>query len=493
MRNGEPSYYITLSRTNQSNTVAIIDGVKQAIAELNEGPLKSEKLFIELSWDASVYVRRAIGFVRDSLIVGVLLAIGGLWYFLRGPRALTVIAATIPLSLAFAVITLHLLGRTLNVISLAGLAFSTGIVTDAALIVQGNIIRYVQAGRGGRNATSEGASEVIPALFASMLTSIAIFLPVLFMKGVEGQLFADLAITMAVAHAGSLLVAATVIPAANRWALARTIPADQHKHWWSNMAGLAMRLTDTPFQRSAWIGALVGGSVLFCCLLVPKVDYLPVAPTDNLQAPFLVAAGSNIRTIRDELGKTIVARLKPHMRDGKQPEVKYYNLYMDDSGNNQLTVYPKNPGEGAAMQKTMREEILAGLPDTEAFVSRGSLLSVDGGNSRGISLDLQGSDMPGLLAAAKIAQQAITEALPGTYPQPNPPLTPAEPELQLKPEEWRISRAGMDRFSVSSALRALTGGLYIGEYFDGNERMDHDPALLPRAGARRRSCRNCRW
>ena len=472
LRNGEPAYYITLSRTNESNTVAIIDGVKQALIELNDGPLKADKLYLELSWDASVYVRRAIGFVRDSLIVGILLAIGGLWYFLRGLRALTVIAATIPLSLAFAVITLHLLGRTLNVISLAGLAFSTGIVTDAALIVQGNIIRYMQAGRGSLKATSEGASEVIPALFASMLTSIAIFLPVLFMKGVEGQLFADLAITMAVAHAGSLLVAATVIPAANRWALARDIPADQHKHWWSNMAGLAMRLTDTPFQRAAWIGTLVCGSALFCYLLVPKIDYLPVAPTDNLQAPFQVAAGSNIRTIRDELGKTIVDRLKPHMHDGKQPEVKYYNLYMDDSGNNQLTVYPKNPGEGAAMQKTLREEILSGLPDTQAFVSRGSLLSVDGGNGRNISLDLQGSDMPGLLAAAKVAQQGIIDAIPGTFPQPTPPLSLAEPELQLKPEEWRISRAGLDRYSVSAALRALTGGLYIGEYFDGNERMD---------------------
>jgi multidrug efflux pump subunit AcrB len=472
LRNGEPAYYITLSRTNESNTVAIIDGVKQAIAELNDGPLKSEKLFIELSWDASVYVRRAIGFVRDSLVIGILLAVGGLWYFLRGPRALTVIAATIPLSLAFAVITLHLLGRTLNVISLAGLAFSTGIVTDAALIVQGNIIRLVQAGRGGRNATTEGAGEVLPALFASMLTSIAIFLPVLFMKGVEGQLFADLAITMAVAHAGSLLVAATVIPAANRWALAGIIPADAHRHWWRAMAGFAMRLTDAPMQRAAWMGLLIGGSAVFCYALVPKVDYLPKAPTDNLSAPFEVAAGSNISTIRDELGKTIVARLEPHLHKGQSPEVKYYNLYMDDSGNNQLTIYPKNPSEGGLMQKTIREEILAGLPDTQAYVSRGSLLSVDGGSSRGISLDLQGSDMPGLLAAAKVAQKGITEALPGTFPQPNPPLSLAEPELQLKPEEWRISRAGMDRSSVSSALRALTGGLYIGEYFDGNERMD---------------------
>ena len=142
-----PAYYITLQRTSDSNTVEVVDQVKEAIAELNAGPLAKEKLFVELSWDASVYVRRAIGFVEESLAVGILLAVGGLWYFLRGPRALLVIGASIPMSLFFAVITLHGLGRTLNVLSLAGLAFSTGIVIDAALIVQGNILRFVQEGR----------------------------------------------------------------------------------------------------------------------------------------------------------------------------------------------------------------------------------------------------------------------------------------------------------------------------------------------------------
>ncbi|MDQ1243253.1 MAG: hypothetical protein QG550_2505, partial [Pseudomonadota bacterium] len=134
-RSGVPSYYITLQRTSDSNTVELIDGVKEAIAELNAGPLAQEKLLVEMSWDASVYVRRAIGFVQESLAIGILLAVAGLWYFLRGPRALLVIGASIPISLFFAIITLHVLGRTLNIVSLAGLAFSTGIVVDAALIV----------------------------------------------------------------------------------------------------------------------------------------------------------------------------------------------------------------------------------------------------------------------------------------------------------------------------------------------------------------------
>ena len=102
-RSGVPAYYITLQRTSDSNTVELIDGVKAAIAELNAGPLAREKLYIEISWDASVYVRRAIGFVQESLAIGILLAVGGLWYFLRGPRALLVIGVSIPISLFFAV------------------------------------------------------------------------------------------------------------------------------------------------------------------------------------------------------------------------------------------------------------------------------------------------------------------------------------------------------------------------------------------------------
>jgi len=102
--------------------------------------------------------------------------------------------------------------------------------------------------------------EVIPALFTSMLTSVAIFLPILFMEGLEGQLFKDLAITMAVSHAASLLVAMTVIPAANRWALARRIPADEHQHWWAGMANFAMRMTATPVARWSWSAARLRAS-----------------------------------------------------------------------------------------------------------------------------------------------------------------------------------------------------------------------------------------
>ena len=471
-RNGEPGYYITLQRNSDSNTVALIEGVKEAIEELNAGPLAREKLLMDLSWDASVYVKRAIAFVQESLVIGILLAVGGLWYFLRGPRALLVIGLSIPISLFFAVITLQMLGRTLNVISLAGLAFSTGIVVDAALIVQGNILRYVQEGKNAWDATLEGAQEVMPALIASMLTSVAIFLPVLFMQGLEGQLFQDLAITMSVSHAASLLVAMTVIPAANRWALAKTIPADQHEHWWKAMAVAAMRLTDSVRARGLWIASLLAGSVVFIALATPKFDYLPVAQTDLIWNNFRLPPGGNLETLQAEFAPEVIRRLKPHLEGTKEPAVKYYNLSSWRGQFGVAVVYPKDPRDIQEMVRVLREEIMTGYPDTGIFVQRGSLLNVDGGNAREIRLYFQGPDLDALMKAASVAMDEIPRAIPETFPQPEPSLELNQPEIQLKPDEWRISRAGMDRSSVAGALRAFTGGLWAGEYFDGNERLD---------------------
>ncbi len=471
-RSGVPAYYITLQRTSDSNTVELIDGVKEAIEELNSGPLARENLFVELSWDASVYVRRAITFVQESLAIGVLLAVGGLWYFLRGPRAVAVIGVSIPISLFFAVITLQLLGRTLNVVSLAGLAFSTGIVVDAALIVQGNILRYVQQGRDPWNATLEGSQEVLPALVASMLTSIAIFLPILFMEGLEGQLFKDLAITMSVSHAASLLVAMTVIPAANRWALARGLPQDQHQHWWSAMSGYAMRVTDGPAARLILIGCITAGSLLLIGLLAPKFDYLPVAQTDLIWNNIRLPPGGNIRTAREEFAPVVIERLRPYLEGEKEPAIKYYNLSAWGGFGGVAVVYPRDPRDIQQMAQLLREELLVGFPDTRVYVQRGSLLNVDGGNSREIRLDFQGADLTALMDAARVAVEQIPEAIPGTYPQANPGLELNQPELQLEPDEWRIARSGLTRSEVASAVRAYTGGLWAGEYFDGNERLD---------------------
>ena len=316
-RSGVPAYYITLNRTSDSNTVELIDGLKVALEELNAGPLANEQLMIEISWDASVYVRRAIGFVEESLAIGILLAVGGLWYFLRGPRALLVIGASIPISLFFAVITLHMLGRTLNVVSLAGLAFSTGIVVDAALIVQGNVLRFMQEGRDARTATSRArprscqrsSPRCSPAWRSSCRSC-----------SWRGSRASCSRTSRSRCRCRTRRRCwwrrrSSRRRTAGRWP--RAFPADQHLHWWHAMAAFAMRLTERPAARFGWIAGIRLASVLCVWLLAPKFDYLPVAQTDMIWNNFRLPPGGNIETARREMAPVVIERLQPYLEGTK--------------------------------------------------------------------------------------------------------------------------------------------------------------------------------
>ncbi|MCH7893410.1 MAG: efflux RND transporter permease subunit [Proteobacteria bacterium] len=471
LRNGYPAYYILIQRENASNTVDILDRINLALDELNAGPLLEAGLTMDLSFDSSVYIRRAISLVRTNLGLGVLLALGVLWFFLRSVRVTLLIAMAIPVSLMGAFVALDIFGLTLNVISLAGLAFAVGLVLDAAIIVQENIVRYRQSGEQGDYAVLHGASQVSGALFASTLTSVAIFLPILFMKGMEGQLFADLALTLSVAVLASWAVAMTVLPAASsRW-LSKEERKDPMSHWWDRVTGLMMRLTDTRFQRSAWIGGLLVSAVAITVLLMPKADFLPSAKADAVQTFFSLPAGSTVKMLETEIASEIVRRLKPYMDHEQKPYINGYNLSMYGSYS-MLYLYPEEPEEVDDFLALLRDELLVGLPDTQAFPTRASLLSFGFSGGRAINVDLQGPDIGALMAGARVGMQAIDEFLPGAVARPVPGLSISEPELQIDPNERQIAQSGLSQRSFASAVRAMTGGLFVGEYFDGNDRMD---------------------
>ncbi len=214
LRNGYPAYYITVQREYDANTVSILDEINKAIVELNDGPLGEAGLAIDLSFDASVHIRRAIKLVRSNLGIGLLLAIGILYFLMRSRRATFLVTATVPLSLLVAFVALRLFDKSLNVISLAGLAFAVGLVMDAAIVTLENIVRCRQNGLEMKDAVAKGTRQITGALFASTVTSVAIFVPVMFMEGMEGQLFQDLALTIAVAVSASFVIAITVLPVA---------------------------------------------------------------------------------------------------------------------------------------------------------------------------------------------------------------------------------------------------------------------------------------
>ena len=470
LRNGYPAYYITVQREYDANTVAILDGVNAVIDELNAGPLAEAGLAIDLSFDASVHIRRAIALVRGNLGIGLILAIGILYFLMRSRRATFLVTATVPLSLLVAFVALRLFDKSLNVISLAGLAFAVGLVMDAAIVTLENIVRCRQQGAELKEAVVKGTRQITGALFASTVTSVAIFAPVLFMEGMEGQLFQDLALTIAVAVSASFFIAITVLPVAASFML-RDEDKDPCAHWWSRITSVVMRLTSTPLRCRSWVVAILGGSILAVVLLMPKANLLPQAPSDSLNAFFNMPPGGTIDMVREEIAGTIVERLRPYMEHEQQPYIRGYNLSAFGTFN-ALFIYPQDPQRIEEMIAIVRDEVLVDLPDTRAFVSRSSLLNFGFDGGRSINVDLQGPDINVLSQVAQGAMPIINEALPGAMVRPIPGLAIAEPELQLVPDDRRITAAGLDRASVATIVRAVTSGSFVGEYFDGNDRMD---------------------
>lgn len=473
LRSGQPSYYFTLIRQNDANTVALLDEINVAIKELNEGPMKEAGLTIDLSFDSSVHIRNALSLVQNNLGLGVVLALIILWLFLRGVRNTLIIATTIPISLLVAFVALTIFDRSLNVISLAGLAFSVGLVLDAAIIVQENIVRLRSQGFDNHKAVLKGTLEVTGALFASTATSVAIFLPILFMKGIEGQLFSDLALTLSIAVIASLLAAITILPIASKFWLKETKDVDPYEQYWQKLTNFVMKLTNSQTKRFGWLALLVGGSCIAIVSLMPKTDFMPRAPIDGFFYSLNMPPGGNVDFIEHEMASLVKERLAPYLSGEKLPKIKSYNFYSFGAGSTGGFIYADDPTRVEELMDKVRSEVLYGLPDTQIFLFRGSMINVSGGgNGRTIDIDIKGADIEALMAVAKTGIAAINQNMANTTAFPQPSLSMEEPELNLIPNDQRITQAGLSRRDVANAIRAYTSGLFIGEYFDGNDRVN---------------------
>jgi multidrug efflux pump subunit AcrB len=471
IQNGNPAMGVRIDRQNGANVLQALTEIKAVVAELRAGPLAELGLGIEQSFDASVFIRRAVALVTNNLLLGVLLAVGVLWWFLRDGRATALITTAIPVSLLATFIVLHLTGRTLNVISLAGLAFAVGMVLDAAIVVSENIVRLRERGEVPSVAALKGTGQVKGALLASTATTVAIFLPVLFLEDVEGQLFADLALTIAISIVASLLVATTVLPAvAGNWLKPRRLSRAAAPAWSSRLTKLLMRASGTRRRRALIIGALLVVPLLLSWALFPQLDYLPPVKRDAVDAFLQTPPGANWDAKEKEIAATLVARLDPYMSGEKEPALKNYYIWLFPGGGT-IGARVQDQSRVKELENIMRSEILVGIPDFRGFAAQGNLFGGFGGG-RDIAVHMQAVDESGLIAAASTGQQRLMEAFPGANIQAFPAPELAEPELRILPDDARIAEAGLDRQEVARMVRILGSGLWLGEYFNGENRLD---------------------
>ncbi|MCU7555331.1 efflux RND transporter permease subunit [Alteromonas sp. ASW11-19] len=470
VQNGNPAISVRIDRENNANVLSTLEAVKRRVTALNDSVLIHENLTMVQSFDASVFIYRAVNLVAGNLALGILLAIAILWLFLREIRATLIVALSIPICLLSTFVVLKLTGRTLNVISLAGLAFAVGMVLDAAIVVLENIVRARRLNADANSASYAATKEVLGALLASTATTVAIFIPVMFLNDVEGQLFADLALTIAIAVSISLIVAVTVLPVlASRW-LSASMPDDRLAGLWSKIASTIMRLSATQTRRLITIAVLMSVPVGGSLLLMPKLDYLPPVKRDAVDAFFNFPAGASQDFIEQEVMDEVVARLQPYMEGEQQPALKNYYIITWTNGGT-LGVRAKDQSQVKALESLVRDEILKDLPDTQTFAMQGNLFG-GFGNGRSIDIHLQGTDKEGLATAAQVGLETLSEIFPGANVRANPELEQSEPELQFIPNDSRIMEVGYDRQRVANLVRAMGDGMYVGEYFDGIKRLN---------------------
>jgi len=471
-QNGHPAFALQLLKDKNTNVLATLKEVKAQADELNATLLHGAGLHMERSYDPSVFINRAINLLTGNLGLGLLLAMGVLWVFLRHVRATAIITLSVPISLTTAIIVFGFMGRTINVISLAGLAFATGMVMDAAIVVMENIVRLREKGLGKEEACERGTGQVWGALLASTATTVIIFIPVMFLSDVEGQLFTDLALTIALSVSISLLTAVTILPTlAARWM--KHLPAkDVHGRFWDAFADRLMALTNTPAKRFKWIAGLLAVPALLTVLLIPTMDYLPNLKDERVDAFFLTPPGISHDTMDREIAQPFIARLAPYLAGEKEPKLK--NYYFAAFGGGAFVFSGARAADEDRVEELealMRDEFTAGFPDTMAFVQRANLFG--GFSSSGsIEIHMQSADAEALNRAAIAGMDMLVNRFQGANVNPEPNPFSSSPEVQIVPNDRRITEVGWTRRNVGAIVQILGDGLWLGEHFDGERRLD---------------------
>jgi len=470
--NGHPAARLSITKTNEANVLEALEGVKAKINELNTTVFEERAMRAEFSFDPALYIHRSINLLAGNLIAGVMLAIGVLWLFLRQWRATFIIALAIPISLLGTFMVLSAAGRSLNVISLAGLAFATGMVLDAAIVVLENIVRLREGGEAPDVASDHGTSQVWGALLASTATTVAIFLPIMFLEDVEGQMFADLALTIAIGVSISLLVAITILPTTARYWMRKLPPAAKNDSTWDRMADALIRLTNTQTRRFGWIGGLMAGSILLTVALWPESNYLPPVKRDTVDSFLFFPPGTNVDTADREIAQLLQRRLEPHLNGEKEPAIRDYFLWsFPGASGGWLSINPADGTDLEAFQNIVQTEITAGVPDMFGFTLRRSLF---GGfeDTNSVEMRMTSTDLDALKPAVAQAMQLIPATLPGASAQPQPDPFAEANELRFTPNDVRLAEVGWNREDLTRVILQLGQGVWMGEYFTGRERVD---------------------
>lgn len=477
--NERPIMFLSIRREAGSNVIAIKDAVMEEVENINREVLIPAGLELALTADDVNYVQASIRNVWTNLSIGAVLATLVMFLFLRSAKATVIGVIGIPICTIAAFIGLLLAGRTINVISLAGVAFAIGMTLDNTIVVLESIDLERRRGLGRLKGAIEGVRKVWPAILASTLTTVLVFVPIVFIKEEAGQLYSDIAIAVSASILASMVVAITVVPTAA--AHFDLTPKDNKAADAADgaiVSGVGW-LMATTLRRALCILGVAGGSAAIILLLTPPAEYLPEGEEPKMFARLNAPPGYNLEAV-EKIGEDVQAWLMPFVNDDPErfhrgeaevPALKYSFLMVEADGL-RIVAETVDPGDISKLMKAVNEKYRT-YPGMQAFVSRGSIITSNDGGTRSVSLDIAGPSLEEVYAVAATAYRRAGDIFDNPRIQADPStLTLSQPLIEVRPKWDRAAELGMTSDDVGFTVAALTDGAYVGEFFQDDEKID---------------------
>jgi multidrug efflux pump subunit AcrB len=479
---GEPSLLLAFRRESGSNVIDVRNAILPEVEKLERTVLEPNGMRILLVTDDVLYVEASVGNVWQNLAIGALLASGVMLLFMRSISVTLIGMIGIPICTIAAFSGLLVMDRTINVISLAGIAFAIGMTLDNTIVVLENIDQELKRTKDRFLAAVQGATRVWPAVLASTLTTVFVFAPVLFVEEEAGQLYSDIAIAIGSAILISMLYAITIVPAASARFLKSSQGDGRYKPWTPFRAQIEQSIAWLLASKArAWVCmAVVVGATLFSIIsLTPPAEYLPEGEEPKTFSVMIAPPGYSLEEM-NQIAEEIQEYFVPYMEDSPSafdsgqtevPALLTFNMFVSPQSMRVISM-PKKPAHIDALMDALNRKFRS-FPGMRAFSSRGSIISSNDGGTRSVNLDVSGPTLASVYAAATRAYELAVETIPDAQINSNPgSLTLGQPLIELRPNWERAAELGFSASELGYTIAALSDGAFVGEFFLDDDKVD---------------------
>lgn len=482
---GRPGIRMTVNKQSGRNTVEVAGGVLQEIEKINRD---IPQIHITAYIDTSDYIKRSISNVGKSILYGGLLAVIVLLFFLRSIPSTAIIATAIPISIVATFGLMYFGGFTLNLMTLGGLALGIGMLVDNAIVVLENIFRLRESGLSPKDAAVKGSEEVTAAVVASTLTTLAVFLPLIFVRGMSGVMFKQLSYVVGFALACSLAAALTLVP----MLASRALPISVAKGKGAGALGQTMLHTSSRFmgrmedeyrrllhfalshKKIIVIGALLclGGSLALVPLV--GVEFMPSTDEGEVRIYGEMEVGTKLDVVDEAFQKieTTVAREVPERKN----MVSYigastWRAQGSHSGQMRIALKPQSERfrSSEAIADALRPE-LKNIPGVTTRTRAGQglfLLRMGTSTGEKLQLEIRGYDID----KANFLAQRVKEMLEGIEGVTDAQLStePGTPEQLIIVDRQKAADMKLTVSKVANMLQTVLSGTGASEFREGGD------------------------